>query len=292
MYNKKEKKSVETLDFKRPDNGKLLFEIIDLNQPDREIPETYHRHDFFEIVIILKGSTKHFVDFKAYTVTRNEILLIPQNCIHQGGFRENITGYLLLFTKDFFTSEQYNYIYGLEIFNVSYGDNLIRLNEREWDEMYQLLLSLIQEYDFQKKSLNNNTLRFLLLAFNTKLNTLVNDSNKPLLNSPTIVKPFFELLENNFAKEHSVAFYISQLNITAKKLAQALSQATGKTTLDLITERIVLEAKRELLFSKKSIKEIAFYLGFDDQLYFSKYIKKNTGRTPQHLRKDFAEISI
>jgi AraC-like DNA-binding protein len=153
-------------------------------------------------------------------------------------------------------------------------------------------MSLIQEYNFQKKSLNNNTLRFLLLAFNTKLNELANDSNKPLLNSPTVVKSFFELLENNYTRERSVAFYISQLNITAKKLAQVLSQATGKTTLDLITERIILESKRELLFSKKSIKEIAFYLGFDDPLYFSKYIKKNTGQTPQHLRKDFAEISI
>ena len=287
----KHKSAVETLGFKRPDASKLLFEIIDLNNPERDIPDTYHRHDFFEVVVIFEGATEHLVDFKAYTVKKNEILVIPQNSIHHGGFKEKLIGYIILFTKDFFTAEQFKYVAALEIFNASYGDYLLRFNEKEWDEMYPLLTAVVREYAAQKETLDSYTLRFLLLAFNTKLNTLLNNSGKRLL-SNGVTRTFFELLENNYVKEHSVVFYCDKLNITPKKLAQTLLHATGKTTMALIIERLILEAKRELLFSQKTIKEIAFYLGFEDQLYFSKYFKKYTGLPPQSIRKEAAKISI
>jgi AraC family transcriptional regulator, transcriptional activator of pobA len=69
-------------------------------------------------------------------------------------------------------------------------------------------------------------------------------------------------------------------------------KATGMTTSQAINNRLIIEAKRDLSFSSKSIEEIGFDLGFDNQLYFSRFFKKLASSTPQNFRKAYAEISI
>ncbi|MEI9934899.1 MAG: AraC family transcriptional regulator [Ferruginibacter sp.] len=288
----KNHKAVETLLFQRHDDNKLLFEIIDLSKPDKIIPATYHRHDFYEIVIIVKGKTKQLVDFKRYSVKDEEVLIIPKGSIHYGDFKEKLNGFILLFTSDFFTKEQYDFLSQLEIFNASYNSNLVKFSKTEWNEINQLFGILKQTYFIQHKTVNKNTLRFLFLAFSAKLNEFTNSNFQTRSNPSNTVKLFFDLLERNFREQHLVKFYCSQLHITSKKLTQSLSNATGKTSLHIINDRLILEAKRELSFSKRTIKEIAFDLGFEDQLYFSKFFKKHTSSTPLDFRKSFAEISI
>ncbi|MEI9955615.1 MAG: AraC family transcriptional regulator [Ferruginibacter sp.] len=288
----KERKAVETLAFHRPDDTKLLFEIIDLSRPGNKIPATPHRHDFYEIAVILKGKTTQLVDFKTYKANSKEVLIIPKGSIHQGAFKEKLEGFLILFTSDFFTKEQYDFLSQLELFNASYNSNRIKFNRGGWDEVTSFFNALKQEYFTPAKTADKNILRFLLLAFSAKLNALAENNFQAKPVSSSIVKPFFELLEKNFKQQHLVNFYCSQLNITSKKLTQALAGSTGKTSLHIINDRILLEAKRELSFSKKTIKEIAFDLGFDDPLYFSKFFKKHTSLPPQDFRKGFAEISM
>ena len=292
MTTKSKTQNVETLKFKRPDDGKLLFEIIDLSKPDREIAATPHRHDFYEIVIIFKGETKQLVDFKSYLVSNKEVLIVPKGSIHQGSFKEKLNGFILLFTPDFFSKEQCEFLSQLEIFNASYDSNLIKFAKAQWNEIIQLFNILKQEYFAQNKIVNKNILRFLLLAFSSKLNGLTSSNFQTRLNSSHTAKLFFDLLEANFKEQHLVNFYCSELNVTSKKLTQTLANATGKTSLHIINDRLILEAKRELSFSKKTIKEIAFGLGFDDPLYFSKFFKKHTASAPQDFKNSFSEISI
>ncbi|OAQ43491.1 hypothetical protein A5893_17280 [Pedobacter psychrophilus] len=281
-----ESKNIQTLQFKLPDEKRILFEIISLSNLDREIPPSIHRHNFYEIVIITKGETKQIVDFKTYNVTEKEVLIIPKGSIHQGSFKEKLEGYIVLFTPEFLTKEQGDLLAHFEIFNASINTNLLTFDNEEWNDVLQFFTLLQKEY-FQNKN-NKNTLRFLFLAFATKindfmpLNYFLKSYQKPAL------KFFFDLLETHFKNEHLVNFYANKLKITSKILTQTLFNATGKNTLQLINERLILEAKRELLFSSKSIKEIAFELGFEDQLYFSKLFKKNTTFAPQEFKKEFA----
>jgi AraC-like DNA-binding protein len=75
-------------------------------------------------------------------------------------------------------------------------------------------------------------------------------------------------------------------------LTQALTKASGMTTSQAINNRLIIEAKRDLSFSGKSIEEIAFDLGFIDQNYFSRFFKKLASSTPQNFRKAYAETSV
>jgi AraC family transcriptional activator of pobA len=98
------------------------------------------------------------------------------------------------------------------------------------------------------------------------------------------IKNFEVLLEQNFKTEKSPFFYASQLNITLKHLNRICNEMLQKTTTEVITARIILEAKRMLMDKKFTVNEVATELGFDDYSYFTRLFKKHTGMTPTDFR--------
>ena len=100
---------------------------------------------------------------------------------------------------------------------------------------------------------------------------------------------FIKLVEHNYQQQNSLAYYTSELQITPRKLNEITKKLTGKTASNFLIDRIIMEAKRELCFGEKSIKEIAFGLGYESPYYFSRMFKKRTGVSPEHFRAEFAE---
>jgi AraC-like DNA-binding protein len=94
--------------------------------------------------------------------------------------------------------------------------------------------------------------------------------------------------EVNFMNERKPSFYAAELNITVEHLCAVLKEMTGKSTSELINGRIILEAKRMLLNSGKTISEIAESLGFVDVSYFSRFFKMNTSFSPT----DFIQANL
>src|SRR5690606_36441371 len=102
---------------------------------------------------------------------------------------------------------------------------------------------------------------------------------------------FQELIEKHYLRERSPSFYASELNLSSSALSKNIKKQIGKTPTQLIQERVILESKKLLHLTHKSIKEIAVELHFDDEYYFSRYFKKNVGLSPMHYRRDVG-ISI
>jgi AraC family transcriptional activator of pobA len=92
-------------------------------------------------------------------------------------------------------------------------------------------------------------------------------------------------IEDNFKTKHSAGNYASLLNISPKALAKISKTYFNKTLTDLIAERIIIEAKRELYLTNKTVKEIAYELGYDDEHYFSRFFKINADVSPQLYRE-------
>ncbi len=93
-----------------------------------------------------------------------------------------------------------------------------------------------------------------------------------------------EHIEDNFRKEHQPGYYASLLYITPKALGRITKQHYNKTLTDLIAERVLTVAKRELYLTSKPIKAIAYELGFDDEFHLSRYFKNHTDVSPQLYR--------
>ncbi|WP_114940317.1 helix-turn-helix domain-containing protein [Mucilaginibacter endophyticus] len=100
------------------------------------------------------------------------------------------------------------------------------------------------------------------------------------------IRKFNLMVENNYRQQHSVAYYAQQLNKSPKTLSNLFALYNHKTPLQVIQERLIIEAKRLLYYTDKSAKEITYELGFDDAAYFSNFFKKHTSFSPTDFRNN------
>ena len=133
--------------------------------------------------------------------------------------------------------------------------------------------------------LKNYLHNFLILAEREKQKQGITEIKKGADLDFTLL--FRDLLETNFTKLKSVKDYASKIFISEKRLGQATTKILGKLPKEMINERVLLEAKRLLVHSNLSIKEIGQELGFDDPAYFVRYFKKNTETTPVEFREKY-----
>ncbi|WP_449399025.1 helix-turn-helix domain-containing protein [Chryseobacterium wanjuense] len=91
-------------------------------------------------------------------------------------------------------------------------------------------------------------------------------------------------MEHNYKENKALKFYADALHISERHLNRMLKETTSMTAAEMIRGRTVLEAKRLLGFTNLNIAEIAWHLGYDDNSYFTKIFKKETGLTPLTYR--------
>jgi AraC family transcriptional regulator, transcriptional activator of pobA len=99
-----------------------------------------------------------------------------------------------------------------------------------------------------------------------------------------LVARFSDLIENRFRQSLSLGEYVATLNVSESRLRNACLETTGQSPNQLIHARILLEAKRQLLYTSNSVSEVAYALGFDDPAYFTRFFSRRTGVSPRDFR--------
>jgi AraC-like DNA-binding protein len=100
-----------------------------------------------------------------------------------------------------------------------------------------------------------------------------------------VVRQFNLMVENHYKTAHDVAFYADKLNKSPKTLSNYFALYGHKTPLQIIQERIILEAKRMFHYTDKTSKEIAYELGFEEPAHFSRFFKNQTNQSPSEFKK-------
>ena len=152
----------------------------------------------------------------------------------------------------------------------------------------ELLFTQITE-EFNQPMKNEEALRSYLKLILIHYQRAIK-SNADLSGAGNKFSPVIQLrmdIEKHFKTHKTSLFYSDRQNLSLKRLNEITKEAIGKTILNLIHERVLLEAKRLLSLTNKSVKEIAFYLGFEDPPYFYRFFKKHEGLTPEDFRKMF-----
>jgi len=105
-----------------------------------------------------------------------------------------------------------------------------------------------------------------------------------------IARRFMTMLKQEFITRKKVADYADALNVTPNYLNSSVKKVTGFTASYQIHKQIILEAKRRMLYSDRSLKEIAYDLGFDNQAHFSKFFKSKTGMNYTRYKHSLTEM--
>ncbi|NUY81406.1 helix-turn-helix domain-containing protein [Flavobacterium sp. MAH-1] len=252
--------------------------------------ERPHRHDFYVAILFVKGSGTHTIDFTTYDVKPGSVFVMSPGQMHHWQLSQDADGYIFCHTKSFYEMRYADeslsdYAFFSQVQNVG----CIEIDASRIDEFAN---------HFQKMSDGNfndaKAYRHFVISHITQvyleLECALHGKNlESGLGSAGYLfkfKKFEELLEQGFRSEKSPEKYAEKLNMTAKHLNRINRQIVGKSTSDIIMERVMLEAKRLLIHSEESFNAIAFGLGYDDYAYFSKLFKKKTGTTPSEFQRN------
>jgi AraC family transcriptional activator of pobA len=99
-----------------------------------------------------------------------------------------------------------------------------------------------------------------------------------------LVAQYREAVEEGFRTSHRVADYAAGLGVSLPRLRAACLKSASRTPLQLLGDRVVLEAKRLMLYSNMTVNEAGYFLGFDDPAYFSRVFRRHTGLSPRAFR--------
>ena len=163
---------------------------------------------------------------------------------------------------------------------------VISLDENEQHKFATLHHIFLDELE-TTDTIQAEMLRMLMARFIIKTTRLLKSEShqtsiKKVKNDT--LRHFNLMVETHFKEEHSVAFYAEKLNKSPKTLSNSFAKY-NRSPLQIIHERIVLEAKRQLLYTEKSSKEIAYDIGFDDASHLSRLFKKQTNLSPSEFKK-------
>jgi len=266
--------------------------VVDANPNDVAIPILYpFRSDHFTFFVITQGELTVKVNLMEYQLKKDDVLMLTPNALRQFiSITADCRIISVVFTGDYLSGTS------IHAKNVDAYDFLssqmvpmISLTQKETAFLLPLLKMLELKINAEATLIyQDEVLLNMFTAFIYEISALYQKQE-----SITTVKGsrkeelavrFLKMLPQHFKQERSVQAYAGMLNVTPKYLSQTVKELTGKTAGDFIDEMVIMEAKVVLNDLTLTIAQVADYLNFSDQFFFSKFFKKHSGMSPSQYR--------
>ncbi len=235
-----------------------------------------HKHNFYHVVIIVKGKGWHEIDFKRHDVKPGACFFMKPAQVHSWSMKKETSGIVVEFENlPMLLNEGLN-PEGIHDYFLPSG--------KEREGILNLAKSMLLEYEEEKKDFES-MLRFNLAALIVMFFRLETKKVVTINRISKFREDFNELIEKNYRTHHEVSFYAKTLGVTTKALTAKVNRAMGKSVRELVQERCILESKRLLAYSDLSVSEISQELGFVDPNYFTRFFKLKTKMNPGKFRQ-------
>jgi AraC family transcriptional activator of pobA len=246
------------------------------------------QQDSYSIYWIKEGKGTYNIDFEKYSFDDNVLFFLSPGQVFTVDKEEVKTAYKLSFVRDFYCIQIHDKEVACNgiLFNNIYETPFVKPCKNDTKKLSFILESLIEEFQqnetAQYDMLQSYLKQFIICAVRVKKeNHILKEDTETRL-----FKDFSLLVEQNFKTLHTVTDYAKRLGISPKSITKHFQKMGTKTPLELIKNRILLEAKRQLIYTDKSVKEIAFELGFNDPAYFTRFFSKAILKSPLQFKKD------
>lgn len=270
-------------------NGNLAFKLLIFE--DGSYFDHVQRNNYYSLIWVTQGGGKVKADFSESDFKESSLFAFsPYQPFMFSA--EKLEGVAIHFHPDFFCIHKHQEEVACNgvLFNNIYQPPFVYINEDASSSLDTLLGQMRTEMRnislAQSEVLISYLKVFLITVSRLKSEQLPGSAQ--LVSSgrePFILQSLKDTIEKNFRHKHSASDYAETLNISSKTLAKITKNYFNKTITELISERIIIEAKRELYLTNKTIKEIAYELGYEDEYYFSRFFKTNAEISPQIYRE-------
>lgn len=269
-----------------PQTGNLSFE---LERFESNSFSEIQKNNIYSLIWVQDGTGMVTADFTKYELQPNTLLSFSP---HQPFVITSamLSGWVIRFHPDFFCIHKHRKEVACNgvLFNNIYSPPILDVKEKARDN-FKMVIDQIRT-EMQNPALAQYELLvsylkiFLITA--SRLKTEQQDMEEEQIKDeePFILQNLKNYIELHYRSKHSASEYADLLAITPKALSKLTRTHFNKTPTSLISERIIIEAKRELYLTNKPVKQIAYELGYNDEYYFSRFFKKNAEVSPQVYR--------
>jgi len=272
-----------------PQTGNLAFKIFSFD--DNSYFDHLQRLNYYSIIWVVGGTGTLKADFNEYTFEGGTMMCFSPYQPFMIDAPGQCTGVAIHFHPDFFCIHKHHKevaCHGV-LFNNIYQPPFVTVGGNEGPALMGLIEQMRKEMQVaalaQYDVLVSYLKIFLIQASRLKVGQHP-QAHKDVADAkePFILQNLKNAIEEHYKTKHSAGDYADMLNISPKALAKISKAHFNKTLTTLISERIIIEAKRELYLTSKPVKTIGWELGFDDEYYFSRFFKTNASVSPQLYR--------
>lgn len=261
----------------------LEFRIEEIAFNNHYNVNAQHAHDYFEIFLFESGGGFHTIDFNRVEIEPQSIHLVLPGQIHQIGREGSCTGLVVLFSKDYLSSNHNlsNTIKNYPFINKQENPYIKTIPRKIFSSLFEILKQFFNGNDlsgFNSKEIIQSYLNILLL----KTQEIFLENKIQI--SP-IVQQLISFLDNSCTNTTTPQSLCANLHTSSNSLNALTLKELGKSASLLIKEALIMAVKKELLLSNSSVKEIAYQFDFSDPSNFNKFFKRETGLTPIEFKK-------
>ena len=258
---------------------------------DKYSNEMFRAGAFFYI-LVETGTAEFVVDCHSYIVGKGDMLLVAPRMSVELMKKSSDFGTCGLCMEPFFFDSLSigNYVYK-RLYNSSHTTYVLRLEDSDTGHIRKTL-DLMSHYltSDHPAEMAGSLVNFLLLQITEIFHSQNVHPAGRVKHSDALFRLFRKLLAENYRKEHELQFYADSLHISQTYLSRVIRQVSGKTVNNYIAEALYTDARRLLVFTDLTVKEIAEQLGFSDQSSFGKFFKKKSETSPANFRDEYKKL--
>jgi len=246
-----------------------------------------HRHDsFFQILYIDTGAGDAIFGGRSHAIQPPAVVTVPPRLNHGFRFSRDIDGLVITML-----SANLNHLPGdrSRLGEWLATPHLTQLDPNDTDAAYVMrsLKQLGEEYRNNRSGRSELLAAFVSIALRltARISYQEDASQFPAEENDQRMEQLNGLIQRYFRSHKPASFYAKEIGVSPTHLNRIVRSMTGGTAHDLIADKLIGEAKRELVFTLASVQEISFRLGFADPAYFSRFFLRHAGATPKDWRK-------